>query len=163
MRAFAPYLQNTEKERFLLNLLFFLTPKASCAYLYEDFSLRQALERMEHSGYTALPILRRNGEYCGTLTEGDLLWAVKNLCCMDLRDTENHCIMDIRHRKDNLPVSVSTDMQDLLLKATDQNFVPVVDDKDTFIGIVTRRSIMRYCLEHFIAPQLAEEAVLQWS
>lgn len=147
-----------KKGRFLLNLLFFLTPKASCSYLYDDYTLRQALERMEHSGYTALPILNRYGEYCGTLTEGDLLWAVKNLCCMDLRDTEEHGIMSIGHRKDNLPVSVSTDMQELLLRATDQNFVPVVDDKGAFIGIVTRRAIMRYCLEHFIAPQLVAEA-----
>ena len=139
-----------------MNILFFLTPKAMCAYIEAGDTLRQAMERMEHSGYTALPILSRSGEYRGTLTEGDLLWAVKNLCCMDLRDTEEHGIMSIGHRKDNLPVSVSTDMQELLLRATDQNFVPVVDDKGAFIGIVTRRAIMRYCLEHYIAPQLAE-------
>ncbi len=141
-----------------MNLLFFLTPKASCAYLFDDFTLRQALERMENSGYAALPILSRDGEYRGTLNEGDLLWAVKNLCCMDLRDTENHSIMEIRHRKDNLPVTVTTDMQELLLKATDQNFVPVVDDKGDFIGIVTRRAIMRFCLNEFIAPKLAQTA-----
>ncbi len=139
-----------------MNLLFFLTPKASCTYLYDDFTLRQALERMEHSGYSALPILKRDGSYCGTLTEGDLLWAVKNLCCMDLRDTENHNIMEIDHRKDNLPVTVTTDMQQLLLRATDQNFVPVIDDKGAFIGIVTRRAIMRFCLNEFIAPKLAK-------
>ena len=52
--------------------------------------------------------------------------------------------MEIGHRKDNLPVSVSTDMQSLLLKATDQNFVPVVDDKRVFIGIVTRKDILAY-------------------
>ena len=141
-----------------MNLLFFLTPKANCAHLFDDYTLRQAIERMENSGYTALPILRRDGSYCGTLTEGDLLWAVKNLCLMDMRDAEKHCIMDITHRKDNVPVSVTTDMQELLLKASDQNFVPVVDDKNAFIGIVTRRAIMRYCLEHFIAPQLVAEA-----
>lgn len=141
-----------------MNLLFFLTPKASCAYLFDDFTLRQALERMENSGYAALPILSRDGEYRGTLNEGDLLRAVKNLCCMDLRDTENHSIMEIRHRKDNLPVTVTTDMQELLLKATDQNFVPVVDDKGDFIGIVTRRAIMRFCLNEFIAPKLAQTA-----
>ena len=135
-----------------MNLLFFLTPKATCCYLYADYTLRQAMERMEHSGYSALPILTREGTYCGTLTEGDLLWATKKLCCMDFRDTEEHSIMEIAHRRDNLPVSVSTDMQDLLVKATDQNFVPVVDDKGDFIGIVTRRAIMRYFLEQMRVP-----------
>ena len=71
---------------------------------------------------------------------------------MDFRDTEEHSIMEIAHRRDNLPVSVSTDMQDLLVKATDQNFVPVVDDKGDFIGIVTRRAIMRYFLEEMRVP-----------
>ena len=140
-----------------MNLLFFLTPKANCAHLFDDYTLRQAIERMENSGYTALPILRRDGSYCGTLTEGDLLWAVKNLCLMDMRDAENHGIMDITHRKDNVPVSVSTDMQELLLKASDQNFVPVVDDKNAFIGIVTRRAIMHYWLGQ-TAPKAVAEA-----
>lgn len=136
-----------------MNLLFFLTPKAICSYLYSDFTLRQALERMEHSGYAALPIIDRQGRYCGALTEGDLLWAVKNFCCMDLKDTENYSIMDIAHHKDNTPVSVCTDMAELVRTAIDQNFVPVVDDKGDFIGIVTRRSIMRYCLDTYIFPK----------
>ena len=134
-----------------MNLIFFLTPKASCAYLYDDYSLRQAIERMESTGYAALPILSKSGQNRGTLNEGDLLWAVKNLCCLDLRDAENHSIMDITHRRDNEAVSVTADMQTLLMKATDQNFVPVVDDKGDFIGIVTRRAIMRYWLEKFTA------------
>ena len=132
-----------------MNLLFFLTPKANCAYLYDDYSLRQAIERMEHSGYAALPILSKSGQYRGTLNEGDLLWAVKNLCGLDLRDTENHSIMAIAHRRDNEAVPVTADMQTLLMKAADQNFVPVVDDKGDFIGIVTRRAIMRYWLDKF--------------
>ena len=81
----------------------------------------------------------------GPLPEGDMLWAVKNLCGMDLRQTENHRIMEIAHRRDNVPVSVTTSMQDLINRASEQNFVPVIDDKNTFIGLVTRRAIMRYC------------------
>jgi CBS domain-containing protein len=130
-----------------LNLLFFLTPKAVCSYLYDDFTVRQALEKMENSGYAALPILSRSGQYRGTLTEGDLLWGVKKLWTNDLRAAENHNIMEIAHRKDNEAVPVTVNMQSLLQKAVDQNFVPVIDDKQDFIGIVTRRAIMRYWLE----------------
>ena len=128
-----------------MNILFFLTPKSMCAYLNDDDTLRQALERMETAGYAALPILNKKGEYQGTLTEGDVLWAIKNLCGMDLKQTENHRIMEISRRRDNVPVRVSTTMQELLGRASEQNFVPVIDDKNTFIGIVTRRAIMRYC------------------
>jgi len=126
-----------------MNILFFLTPKANCEVLYDDESLREALERMELSGFAALPIIRKeDGVYQGTLTDGDLLWALKNRCDFDLKQAQSHSIMEIAHRKDYQPVSVSTDMTDLLQKALDQNFVPVVDDRGTFIGIVTRRSIL---------------------
>ena len=127
------------------NILFFLTPKALCHYVYDDFTIRQALEKMEAVGYSALPILNKNGEYRGSLTEGDLLWALKNMCYMDMRQAEAHRIMEIQRRKDNIPVRVTTSMQDLVERATYQNFVPVVDDKDTFIGIITRSAIIRYC------------------
>ena len=127
------------------NILFFLTPKALCAFLYDDYTVRQALEKMEVAGYSALPILTRDGEYRGTLTEGDVLWAMKNLCSLNLKQAEKIRIMDFSHRRDNLPVPVNTPMSDLVERAQVQNFVPVVDDKDTFIGIVTRSSIIKYC------------------
>ena len=135
----------------MTNILFFLTPKAMCVYLYDDYTIRQALEKMEAAGYAALPILNKRGEYRGTLTEGDLLWALKNLCYMDMRQAEARRIMEIDRRKDNIPVRVTTSMQDLVERAVAQNFVPVVDDKDAFIGIVTRRSIIKYCQQRLFA------------
>ena len=127
------------------NILFFLTPKAMCAFLYDDYTIRQAIEKMEVAGYAAIPILNRQGEYMGTLTEGDVLWAMKNMCNMDLRTAETRRIMEISRKKDNIPVRVTTSMFDLIDRASTQNFVPVVDDKDTFIGIVTRSAIIKYC------------------
>ena len=129
------------------NILFFLTPKAMCAYLYDDYTIRQALEKMESANYAALPILNRRGEYRGTLTEGDLLWGLKNMCYMDIRQAESRRIMEISRRKDHIPVRVTTSMRDLVERASTQNFVPVVDDKEAFIGIITRRSIIKYCQE----------------
>ena len=129
------------------NILFFLTPKAMCSFVYDDYTIRQALEKMEAAGYAALPILNKRGEYRGTLTEGDLLWALKNMCYLDMRQAEARKIMEITRRKDNIPVRVTTTMYDLVQRASTQNYVPVVDDKDTFIGIVTRRAIIKYCTQ----------------
>ena len=127
------------------NILFFLTPKAMCSYINDDASIRQALEKMESAGYTSLPILSKQGEYRGSLTEGDLLWALKNMCYLDMRQAEAHRIMEITRRKDHVPVRVTTNMHDLVDRAMNQNFVPVVDDKDAFIGIITRSAIIKYC------------------
>ncbi len=139
-----------------MNILFFLTPKADCIFLDDDDTVRQAIERMEHNSYTSLPILNRAGEYRGTLTEGDLLWALKNLCGGDMKRAEQICIMEIDHRCDNTPVSIDTDIEDLFAKATDQNFVPVIDDKNAFIGIIPRKAIVQYCLDHYIHKEKNE-------
>lgn len=133
------------------NILFFLTPKAMCAFVYDDYTIRQALEKMEGAGFAALPILSRRGEYRGTITEGDLLWAIKNLCYMDMRQAEARRIMEIQRKKDNVPVKVTTGMHDLVQRASSQNFVPVVDDKDAFIGIITRSAIIKYCSEQLFS------------
>ena len=62
-----------------MNILFFLTPKSEVAYLYDTDSLAQALEKMESHRYSAIPIIGEvSGKYLGTLTEGDLLWHIKN-------------------------------------------------------------------------------------
>jgi CBS domain-containing protein len=136
-----------QKGAIMDNILFFLTPKAMCAFVYDDYTIRQALEKMESAGYAALPILNKRGEYRGTLTEGDLLWALKNMCYLDMRQAEARKIMEIARRKDNIAVPVTTTMYDLVQRASTQNFVPVVDDKDAFIGIVTRRAIIKYCTQ----------------
>ncbi len=130
-----------------MNILFFLTPKAMCAYIEADDTLRQAMERMERSGYSALPVLDKNGKYCGVVTEGDLLWTVKRVCGLDLRQTEEHSISEIQHRRAVQPVRVDTRVEDLISVAADQNFGPVIDDKGGFIGIVTRSRILKYYLE----------------
>ncbi|HJA36365.1 MAG TPA: CBS domain-containing protein [Firmicutes bacterium] len=130
-----------------MNVLFFLTPKSKVAYIYDDFTLRQTLEKMEYHRYSAVPLLTREGKYVGTITEGDLLWSIKNKYSLNFKEAESTPIMEIPRRMDNLPVTADTEVEDLIIKALNQNFVPVTDDRGMFIGIVTRKDIMRYFAE----------------
>ena len=141
-----------------MNVLFFLLPKGNCTYIYDDFTIRQALERMEQTRFGSIPILKRTGEYVGTITEGDLLWAIKNNYMMNMKDAESRPVMEVARRKDYTPVTVTTNPRELLSMAVDQNFVPMVDDKDSFIGIVTRQRIMQYCLDQYLEGRLVEKA-----
>lgn len=129
-----------------MNIMFLLTPKAQCAYVRRDDTIRQALERMDAAGFSALPILSRDGAYQGTLTEGDLLWAIKKMYFLDIHEAEGHSIMEIPRKKDINAATITTSMEDLLAMAVDQNFVPVVDDRNAFIGIVTRKAIIQQCI-----------------
>ncbi len=128
-----------------MNILFFLTPKSKVAYLYDTETLRQALEKMENHRYSAIPLISRdNGEYIGTVTEGDLLWEIKNRYDLSLKDAEEIPVTMIPRNRDNLPVSAEADMEDLLSKVMNQNFVPVIDGMNHFIGIITRRDVILY-------------------
>ena len=130
-----------------MNILFFLTPKSDVAYIYEDETLRQTVEKMEHRKFSCIPILNKEGKYTGTISEGDLLWGIKllNISSTDLKEMENVSIMAIPRRATYKPVHADADMEDLLDRAINQNYVPVVDDKGSFIGIITRKEIIKYC------------------
>ena len=130
-----------------MNILFFLTPKSDVAYIFEDETLRQTVEKMEHRKFSCIPILNKEGQYTGTISEGDLLWGIKllNINSTDLKEMENVSIMAIPRRDTYKPVHADADMEDLLDRAINQNYVPVIDDKGSFIGIITRKEIIKYC------------------
>lgn len=127
-----------------MNILFFLTPKENVAHIDNEDTLRQAIEKMEHRGYAAIPILTQDGKYIGTLTEGDLLWHLKNKNFPNLKEMEELSVMDVERRRDNEAVNISISMEGLVDKITNQNFVPVVDDNNVFIGIITRKDVILY-------------------
>ena len=130
-----------------MNILFFLKPKSEVAYVYDYGTLRQVLETMEFHKYACIPMLNRSGEYVGTITEGDLRWGIKKYTDLNIKKAENIFIRDFPRKVDYAPVSIDSDMEDIIKKSMDQNFVPVVDDQRKFIGIVTRRSIIEYCYD----------------
>ena len=105
-----------------MNILFFLTPKSEVAYIHDDESLRQVLEKMEYHKYSAVPIISRQGTYVGTITEGDLLWYIKNQLDLNLQEARRILITNVPRRSDNTPVSIDSNMEDLLDKAMKQNF-----------------------------------------
>ncbi len=127
-----------------MNIAFFLIPKSEVIYLPLNCTMRQALEKMEYHRYTAVPLIDEHGKYAGTITEGDLLWKMKNTPGLTFVDTERVMIEEIPRRMTNTPVCIDSEMEDLLSLAIIQNFVPVVDDSHIFIGIIRRREIIEY-------------------
>ena len=101
-----------------MNILFFLTPKEKVSHIFNDDTLR--------------------------ITEGDLLWYLKDHDFPDIYQLEDIPITDIERKRDNNAVNIQVSMEELFEKATNQNFVPVVDDNNVFIGIITRKDIILY-------------------
>ncbi|HCL01460.1 MAG TPA: CBS domain-containing protein [Lachnoclostridium phytofermentans] len=137
-----------------MNILFFLTPKIEVAYIFDTFTVRQALETLRERGYSAIPMIDKNGKYIGTVTEGDLLWYVLEHREEDPENFNKVKIKQIVRRKNHCAVGADKKIEELVDLVKNQNFVPVLDDDDRFIGIVTRKAIMQYCTEAMIPNSL---------
>jgi len=139
-----------------MNIAFFLTLKKDVAYLYDYYSIRQSLEKMKHHGYQTIPVIDRHGKYVGTVSEGDFLWYMLDESITDtdgvsIYDAEDLKLREILHNNRYVAVRITATMQELLELAERQNFVPVVDDQGTFIGIVARKQIIHYFIENSAA------------
>lgn len=127
-----------------MNIIGMLKPKYSTTYLEAGDSLREGLRIMKESGYTAVPVIDCEGKYVGTVTEGDFLWNILN---------HGEKILDSKHineiiKKDwNLAITDEESETNLINRALQQNFVPMVDDRNCYIGIITRRDIIQNILK----------------
>lgn len=130
-----------------MNVIRLLKNKDSVAYIYENSTIRQGLEKMRAHGYTAIPVITASGEYAGSISEGDFLWHILAVSDGSMKSQEKYLIKDII-RKDFIPaVRVDVPMQTLLERSMTQNFIPVTDDRGSFIGIVTRRDIIGWFVD----------------
>jgi len=130
-----------------MNILYFLTPKNQVANIYDDSNLRQLMEKLEYHKYSAIPVINHDGQYVGTIAEGDILRLLKGKFNMNFQAAQSVVVKDIPRRTEVLPVNANASMDDIMDMAIAQNFVPVTDDNDVFIGIVTRKDIIKYFKE----------------
>lgn len=134
-----------------MNIFSFLTLKSEISYLYSDSTIRQALEKMDCHKYNVIPVITRDGDYVGTLSEGDLLRYIKNDCNFDIIKGENTRIDSIEKYRSYKKLSITSSGEDLLTLLKDQNFIPIVDDRNKFIGILKRKTILEYASNSILA------------
>lgn len=132
-----------------MNVIKLLKPKDTVKYIHSDNTLRQGLEKMRANSYTAIPVIRKkDGKYVGTVSEGDFLYYILDVGSEGMKEQEKYYVRDILRKDFNPAVRIDVTMDELLERAMNQNFIPVVDDTDTFIGIVTRQDIIRYFMNN---------------
>ncbi|TBL80128.1 CBS domain-containing protein [Paenibacillus thalictri] len=122
----------------------FLFPKEKVSYINSSANMLEAMNKLEQTQYTAIPVIDGEGRYVGTLSEGDLLWKMKCTPGLTFQNLDTVKVCEIKRRIHNECVSVNAHLEDMLELAADQNFVPVVDDQRIFIGIIRRKDIIEY-------------------
>lgn len=132
-----------------MNILFFLKPKQEVCTLKKQFTVRQGIEKLKKYGYSAVPVIDDEGLYCGGVSDSDFLRVV--LEHPDVHEWEQIPLTELmKHSRSRWEAAnIFSDAKELLKLAVTQNFVPVVDDRGMFIGIVTRQDIIRFFAEKF--------------
>ena len=135
-----------------MNVAFFLKPKSEVFYLHDGMPLARALNEMRRSGYTSVPVIDREGKYVGAVSEGDFLGSLvqtdgKHLQLLSSEDAEKKNVREILRPERNPCARIDEPVEALVSRTAGQNFVPIVDDRGVFIGIVTRRNVIRYFLD----------------
>ena len=129
-----------------MNISFYLLPKSDVTYVEQEDTVGHALRVIHKNGYQAVPVINRKGEYVGTVTEGDFLWNLIQDYHMDMEAMRSVRVESLRKKWDYKAVSIEANIAELDQYIMDQNFVPVVDGRNVFIGIVTRKQIIKELL-----------------
>lgn len=128
------------------NILKYLTPKSSVACLNSEMTIRQGIEKFRAHGYTCVPVLNDDGSYYGVISEGDFLWNIVKDNDISIQQLEDKKIKDMVHKV--VPsCKMNIGMDEVIKLITNYNFVPIVDDRNILMGIITRKSIINYLQE----------------
>ena len=132
-----------------MNILRFMIPKSSVEYIYGSHTVRQALEKMRYHHYVAIPVLDEEGLYLGTLRNDDLFRYFLDNGTFDARAAERDRVVSILDKEYSKPIYHNATVSELIENVKEHNFVPVVDDRGCFIGIILRRDILNFLLKFY--------------
>lgn len=132
-----------------MNAFKLMIDKSKVKFLYDSTKLEDGLREFQEGGFSAVPVIRKNGEYMGTVCDKDFLklYSEGSQKNGKKQRVKNITIGQIVRPEWNPAVNISKDINDVLLLSMRQNFVPVVDDMNIFLGIITRRDIIKLLLE----------------
>ncbi|MBO5907910.1 MAG: CBS domain-containing protein [Clostridia bacterium] len=127
-----------------MNIMRFIIPKSMVEYVTVDSTVRQGIEKMRFHRYAAIPVIDKDGVYVGTLRNDDILKYLFEAGTVTKKKLETCGVVDIMNEPYVKPVYHTASLEDVIDKVKEHNFVPVVDDRDCFIGIILRRDILNY-------------------
>ncbi len=147
--SFYLYYNRNRKKGVPMNIITLLTPKDKTFYLDSQATIRQALEKYDYHKFTVVPLIDKEGHYVTTLSEGDILRYIKNNCNFDIEIAETHTIDFIEKYRPYKALDISSPIQEVIKLSFEQNFIPMVDDRGMYIGIIKRKGIIKYFYEDF--------------
>lgn len=123
-----------------MNVPMLLNPKSVTTYLMANASISEGLLKLRECGFSAVPVLCEDGQYYGTVYSSDFLDYILD----NGIHPNSPPIAEIVRQGKNPAVNIDADLSYLYDRLLETNFVPVVDGRSCFVGIVTRKKLMTY-------------------
>ena len=125
-----------------------ITPKKGTNYLIEGTTLRNAIEKFKAHKFSAVPIIDKEGRYLRTISEGDFLRYITNLANYSMELAEKIPLDVVESYRPYKALSIDASIIEVISLSLEQNFIPLVDDRGLYIGIIKRKEILEFLVEN---------------
>ncbi|MGT2950477.1 CBS domain-containing protein [Streptococcus cuniculi] len=118
----------------------FLTPANKLAVIIDTHNIDHAKLLLSHMTYSRVPVVTEDNQFVGTISLREI---VKYQSENELTDDQLHMDISLIVEKDVATVGASYHLEEVMRKLVDQAFLPVVGEQGEFLGIITRKSILK--------------------
>ena len=118
----------------------FLTPADKLAVIIDSHNMDHAKLLLSHMSYSRVPVVTEDNRFVGTIGLNEIIqYQAEN----ELTDEELQQDISLIAKRDVATVKEDYELADVLRKLIDESFLPVLGENDAFLGIITRKSILK--------------------
>ena len=120
----------------------FLIPADNVATLLYNHPLEHAMLILTNVGYSKIPVLDSEDHLVGLISLADIMQGISGLTGFDMKLLETLSVADVMEVK--VPkMTAKDDLETLLRRSVNEPFLPYVDKDNVFLGIFTRKAILK--------------------
>lgn len=133
---------NAVKSIFLENEANLLIDGDNVATLTDTNNLEHALLVLTNIGYSKVPVLNKEQQLVGLISLSDVVSEMFDTESINPDRLSNIKVSDVMEKNVKF-IMLPFNIEKILNYLVDANFVPVVNEKNEFLGIVTRKEILK--------------------
>ena len=118
----------------------FLTPADKLAVIIDSHNMDHAKLLLSHMSFSRVPVVTEDNRFVGTIGLNEIIqYQAEN----ELSDEELYQDISLIANRDVASVKENYELADILRKRIDESFLPVLGENDEFLGIITRKAILK--------------------
>jgi CBS domain-containing protein len=124
-----------------------IIPADNIITVHPDWTLERAMLKLIRSGYTSVPVINSNNQVEGLISKTLILDFMSENQHIKYNDLPHFTVHEAMNKNymgiwENTPLSFALELM------ISRSYVPIIDTKNTFIGILTRQSVLQQILKY---------------